>query len=88
MTHSAVLYTKEGCCLCDHARGILHRLQAEFDLSIEEVDITGDPVLEEKYGWIIPVVVIDGQHSFESKITEYYLRKVLVLRRRWPWLTR
>ncbi len=85
MAHRAVLYTKEGCCLCDRAREVLRRLQAEFDLEIEEVEITRDPALEAQYGYTIPVVVIDGRHRFESKIAEYYLRKVLVPPRRWPW---
>jgi len=85
MTHSAVLYTKEGCCLCDRAREVLRRLQTEFDLEVEEVEITRDPALEEQYRYTIPVVVIDGKHKFESKIAEYYLRKVLVPSRRWPW---
>lgn len=85
MAHRAVLYTKEGCCLCDRAREVLRRLQAKFDLEIEEVEITRDPALEAQYGCTIPVVVIDGRHRFESKIAEYYLRKVLVPPRRRPW---
>jgi hypothetical protein len=33
------------------------------------------------------VVVVDGRHHLESKITEHYLRKVLgpETRRLWPW---
>lgn len=85
MAHKAVLYTKEGCCLCDRARDVLRRLQGEFDLAIEEVEITRDPALEAEFGYIIPVVVIDDRHRFESKIAEYYLRKVLVPKSRWPW---
>lgn len=81
MTHTAVLYTKEGCCLCDRAKEVLRRLQGEFDLEIEEVDITRDGVLYEQYQYVIPVVVIDGKHRFESKIAEYYLRRVLATRR-------
>lgn len=78
MTHTAVLYTKEGCCLCDRARAVLSRLQQHFDLSVEEVDIEGDATLYERYRYVVPVVVIDGKHRFESKIAEYYLRRALV----------
>lgn len=78
MAHDVVLYTKEGCCLCDRAKAVLHRLQADFELAIEEVDITGDAALYEQYRYTIPVVVIDGTHRFEpTKIAEYYLRRVL-----------
>ncbi len=89
MTHTVVLYSKEGCCLCHRALELLRRLQPEFDLQIEEVDITTDPALEERYRYLIPVVIIDGKHRFESKIAEYYLRKVLEPERgrRWPWQT-
>ncbi|MHB0868032.1 MAG: glutaredoxin family protein [Chloroflexota bacterium] len=89
-SHTAMLYTKEGCCLCGRARELLHRLQREFDLRIEEVDILQDPALEEQYRYIIPVVVIDGRHRFEpNKIAEHYIRRVLepagVEMWRWPW---
>lgn len=78
MNHVAVLYTKEGCCLCDRAREVLHRLQREFEIEIRESDITRDPELFAEYRYIIPVVVIDGQHRFEpNKIAEFHLRKVL-----------
>lgn len=78
MNHVAVLYTKDGCCLCDRAREVLHRLQREFEIEIQESDITHDPGLFEQYRYIIPVVIIDGRHRFEpNKIAEFHLRKVL-----------
>ena len=89
MTHQVVLYTKAGCCLCDRAKQVLARLQGEFGLEIQEVDVAGDAELLACYGEIIPVVVIDGQTRFESKIAEHYLRRALTASeaptRRWPW---
>jgi glutaredoxin len=89
-THTAVLYTKEGCCLCERARQLLSRLQGEFAIEVEEVDITSDPRLYEQYRYTIPVVVIDGRHRFEpNKLAEFYLRRALEpqrhAERRWPW---
>lgn len=85
-----MLYTKAGCCLCHRAREILLRLQAEFDLRIDEVDITSDPALEEQYRYTIPVLVIDGRHRFEpNQIAEHYIRRALEPAGahgwRWPW---
>jgi glutaredoxin len=82
-----VLYTREGCHLCERAKVVLDRLQAEFSLEIQEVDISTDDALLAEYGEIIPVVVIDGRHRFEpNKIAEFHLRKVLSApARRWPW---
>ena len=40
---------------------------SEFDLEIEEVDITRDPALQERYRYTIPVVVIDGKYSLSPR---------------------
>jgi glutaredoxin len=87
--HTAVLYTKEGCHLCERARDVLRRLQADFALEVEEIDITTRAALYEEYRYVIPVVVIDGRHRFEpNKIAEHNLRKVLSgPKGRWPWQT-
>ena len=90
MNHTVVLYTREGCCLCERARQLLRRLQGEFIMEIEEVEITGDPELYQQYRYIIPVVVIDGRHRFEpNKLAELYLRRALELSERtesrYPW---
>jgi glutaredoxin len=85
----AVLYSKSDCHLCHTALETLQRLSGEFDLEIEEVDITGDPALYDRYRYTIPVVVIDGKQVLESKIAEHYLRRALSAGaaegRRWPW---
>ncbi len=85
--HTAVLYTKEGCHLCERAREVLRRLQGDFSLEVQEIDITGDPELYEQYRYTIPVVVIDGLRRFEAnKIAELYLRRALESgKSRWPW---
>ena len=75
--HQIVLYTKEGCHLCEAVKAKLMKLQQEFNLAIEEVDITQDPALLARYRHVIPVVIIDGETELVSKITEYHLRKSL-----------
>lgn len=81
--HTAVLYRREGCCLCERARKLLDRLRGEFNLEIEEVEITSDPELYQQYRYVIPVVVIDGRHRFEpNKLAELYLRRALELTER------
>lgn len=84
--HTALLYTKEGCHLCERAKEILLRLQGQFSLEIREVDITRDEALFEQYRYTIPVVVVDGEHRFEAnKIAEHNLRKVMEQdKARWP----
>jgi hypothetical protein len=43
----------------------------------EEVDITGDPVLEAEYREWLPVVVIDGEPAFVYRIPRETLRRRL-----------
>ncbi|MGI8438900.1 MAG: glutaredoxin family protein [Thermoleophilaceae bacterium] len=62
------IYGKPGCCLCDEARGVLERVRASQPFSLEEVDITLDPVLERRYRERIPVVLVDGVEAFEYHV--------------------
>jgi glutaredoxin len=59
-----VLYGAPGCSLCDRARAKLEALRAELEFELEEVDISADPSLEERYRELIPVVEIDGEQVF------------------------
>lgn len=69
MPHRITLYTKPGCHLCEDARRVVDdvvgRVQASVSLSVEEIDILGDPALQTRYGEEIPVVLIDGKmHTY------------------------
>ncbi len=77
MSRRVTLYTKKGCHLCEEAKELLRKLQREYDLAIAEVDIESDKGLEEIYGWLIPVVALEGGKIFHSKITESQLRQAL-----------
>ena len=68
-----VLYTRQGCHLCDEAEQLLGR----HGLSPELVDIDADPALAERYTDCVPVVVIDGQERFRGRVNEVLLRRLL-----------
>jgi glutaredoxin len=57
---NVVLYTAEGCSLCEKARAVL----AESGETFEELDITGDAELEAAYREWLPVVEIGGERAF------------------------
>jgi glutaredoxin len=59
-----VLYSAPGCSLCDRARTTLEELRVELEFELEEIDISGDPSLEERYRELLPVVEIDGEQVF------------------------
>ena len=76
--HEVVIYSKPGCCLCDKAKIILLKVQVEIPFALQEIDISQNQVLMEKYQYVIPVVAINGQDVFISKISEFRFRKKLL----------
>jgi len=72
-----VLYTREGCCLCDSARDVLERVRNRYEFALDEVDIEADDALLRAYLERIPVVTIDGEESFELSVNERELEQRL-----------
>jgi len=71
------IFTREGCCLCDDVKERVERVANDYPLELQMFDITTDPVIYEKYKWTIPVVHIDGEEVFVSKMAELWLRREL-----------
>ena len=76
-----VLYTREGCRLCTHARDALRRLgrDMEFELRVEDVD--ADASLAERYRDSVPVVAVDGVEVSTGRIDVAAVRRALVAAR-------
>lgn len=75
--HRLTLYGKPDCHLCHEAREMLARLQSEYPLTLDEVDITQDEQLHRRYALTIPVIVIDGTQELEAPIRESEVRAAL-----------
>jgi hypothetical protein len=82
---TVVVYTREGCHLCDHAKDVLLKYRRYLP-EIEEVDIgeekksTGGASPEDPchaYADCIPVVEIDGKVRFRGRIDELPLRRLI-----------
>lgn len=74
--HTLVLYTRQGCHLCDEAAETLRRhirWLPEPDLK----DIDTDPTLVEKFGTCVPVVECDGRIRFRGKVEVTLLRRLI-----------
>ncbi len=76
--HHLLLYSKPGCHLCEIAHDLLLGLRREFDLTIEEVDITRDPALWDQYWDKIPVVVVDRRTTLAAPIRVADVRAALM----------
>ena len=76
-----MLYTRDGCRLCAHARDALRRLGRDvaFELHVEDVD--ADASLAERYGDSVPVVAVDGVEVSAGRIDVAAVRRALVAQR-------
>lgn len=62
-TNILVLYSGNGCHLCDQAKDIIYQV-LPADWRLQEINIHGVPELEARYGLRIPVIAIaDGEEK-------------------------
>lgn len=73
--HEVVVYSRQGCHLCDVVKETLAEVHPHADFQWREVDIDLDPELRRKYNDQIPVVFIDGRKAFKYRMDrEAFLR--------------
>ena len=72
-----ILYTKPDCSLCDDAQATLERVRTRMPFDLEVLDISTDPELAERYGERIPVVLVDGEETWEYVVDERELERRL-----------
>ena len=63
------LYTRPGCHLCDEAKQAILAADCRGSYTLQEVNIDLDPELSRRYGWDIPVVLINGIETFKHRLT-------------------
>ena len=66
------LYSRDYCHLCHDMLAALEALRGQpgvADFDVEVVDVDADPMLEAKYGELVPVL-LDGQ---ERELCHYFL---------------
>lgn len=71
------LYTRPGCHLCEDAKAAIRPLLREFGAALREINIENDPVLEERYGWEIPVVFIGPRKAAKHRVDAEQFRRQL-----------
>ncbi len=71
------LYSRPGCHLCEAAKAAIDPLLAEFGATLREVNIDGDAVLTERYGWDIPVLFVGTRKAAKHRINVRQLRRQL-----------
>jgi glutaredoxin len=73
------LYSRTGCHLCEVARHEIERIatEARVDIAIEEILIDGSQELESEYGFMVPVIHIDGAMHGYGRVEEARFRKAI-----------
>lgn len=71
------LYTRPGCHLCEEAKAAIAPLLREFSAVLHEVDIEKDGILEERYGWDIPVLFIGARKAAKHRVDARQFRRQL-----------
>lgn len=72
----AVLYTREGCLLCEEAEEMLSKY-LPYIHSLETIDIDADPGLQSEFNNCVPVLAFDGKIRFRGKLNEVLLRRLI-----------
>lgn len=62
------LYTRRGCHLCEEAKDALLRLRDELPFALIEIDVDSDPALQQDYGLLVPVILVDGRRISELRL--------------------
>jgi glutaredoxin len=72
-----VLYTREGCHLCEQAWEQLERQRRRFEFDLRLVDVDADAELVRQYGECVPVVVVNDKVRFRGVVNPVLLRRLL-----------
>jgi glutaredoxin len=73
---AVVLYTRQGCHLCEDAHALLGRLRRRYGFTLTAVDVDADPALVAEHGEHVPVVAIDGRVRFRGVVNPVLLRRL------------
>jgi glutaredoxin len=76
-THEVILYSRQGCHLCDEVKETLERLTHRASFTWREVDIDADDKLKQQFNTEVPVVFIDGRKAFKYHMDESEFLKKL-----------
>ncbi|WP_010581905.1 glutaredoxin family protein [Schlesneria paludicola] len=73
---SVILYTKEGCHLCDEAAELLARYERWLP-RVENIEIQSSRELTEQFQTCVPVIAFDGKIRFRGRVDEALLRRLI-----------
>jgi glutaredoxin len=77
MPLDVTLYTRPGCHLCEEVKAAIEPLLREFGANLREMNIDGDKILRERYGWDIPVLFLGPRKAAKHRVSPLQFRRQL-----------
>lgn len=81
MMLALILYSRQGCGLCEEALHLVRSLQGSVAFELKVVDVDSDADLTMRYGDLVPVVETTDGRRVAPPVTERKLRELLALDR-------
>ncbi len=72
-----VMYTRQGCHLCEQAWVQLEQAQRRYGFALRQVDVDENEQGLREYGECVPVVVVNGRVRFRGVINAVLLKRLL-----------
>jgi glutaredoxin len=72
-----VMYTRQGCHLCEDAWRLLEAERPRWGYTLEAVDVDTDPALAAEHGLSVPVVAVAGKVRFRGVVNRPLLERLL-----------
>lgn len=72
-----VMYTRQGCHLCEQAWQQLEQARQRYHFALSQVDVDADAQLAREYGECAPVVVVNGRVRFRGIVNPVLLQRLL-----------
>lgn len=74
---SVVVYTRQGCHLCDDLWAAVSKLQAKYRFKLSAVDVDADPELVAKFNTCVPVVEVNGKVRLRGRWNAVLFQRIL-----------
>lgn len=71
-----VMFTRQGCHLCDDAWALLERARQRYGFTLSQVDVDTDAALTAEHGSCVPVVMVNGRVRFRGVVNPVLLNRL------------
>jgi hypothetical protein len=72
-----IIYTRAGCHLCDVMAAELGSLTEGYPVRIQMIDVDSDPVLRERFGLRVPVLMAGEEEICAARLVPARIRSLL-----------